>query len=363
MTDRQTVPMTRSFALSLPATSANLGPAFDAAGLALGFSLRVKARVAEAFSVRASGRDAEICARVDNHLILNVYRQTLDAAGRLAPPLALELENAIPIGKGCGSSAAARLAGLALAVRFGGLAWSAEDIFAAAAALEGHPDNVAACWWGGLVVSRSAGPAAAPTSRSAGTPAAPALRSAATPAALALRSAATPAALALRSAATPAALAWLRVALRRAWRLLVAVPADALSTERAREALPDVYSRQDAVANLQNALLLVEALHQGRGDLLAAALADRWHQPYRAALCPLLPALQPLAGAHGILGVALSGAGPSVLLFLDDQARVEASAAVNQALSRAGLQAELLETQVQTRGPGMNWGRWERPRA
>jgi homoserine kinase len=318
----------RPFVLSLPATSANLGPAFDAAGLALGFALRVKARVAEVFSVRASGRDAEICARVDNHLILNVYRQTLDAAGRLAPPLALELENAIPIGKGCGSSAAARLAGLALAVRFGGLAWSAEDIFAAAAALEGHPDNVAACWWGGLVVSRSAGAAAPPT-----------------------------------APATPAPPTWLRVPLRRAWRLLVAVPADALPTERAREVLPAVYSRQDAVANLQNALLLVEALHQGRGDLLAAALADRWHQPYRAALCPLLPALQPLAGTHGILGVALSGAGPSVLLFLDDQARVEASAAVNQALGRAGLQAELLETQVQTRGPGMNWGRWERPRA
>lgn len=312
----------RSFALSLPATSANLGPAFDAAGLALGFSLRVKARVAEAFSVRAAGRDAEICARVDNHLILNVYRQTLDAAGRPAPPLALELENAIPIGKGCGSSAAARLAGLALAVRFGGLAWSAEDIFAAAAALEGHPDNVAACWWGGLVVSRTAAPAS-------------------------------------RSAATPAAPAWLRVALRRAWRLLVAVPADALSTERAREALPAVYSRQDAVANLQNALLLVEALHQGRGELLAAALADRWHQPYRAALCPLLPALQPLAGTHGILGVALSGAGPSVLLFLDDAnadgAGARASAAVNQALGRVGLKAELLETQVQTRGPGTNW--------
>jgi homoserine kinase len=294
--------------IALPATSANLGPAFDAAGLAMGFALKVRARRSEAFSVRASGRDAGICARVEDHLILNVYRQTLAAEGREAPPLAIELHNEIPIGKGCGSSAAARLAGVALAAHFGELGWSAERVFEAAAALEGHPDNVAACWWGGLVISRGAPPA------------------------------------------------WLKIQLRQPWRLLVAVPEAALATEKARAVLPASYSRPDAVANLQNALLLIEALHQGRGELLQSALADRWHQPYRAALCPLLPALQPLAGKHGILGVALSGAGPSVLLFLaPDVDAAAASSAVGAVLDGAGLPAEILETQVQTRGPGANW--------
>src|SRR5580765_6352941 len=97
--------------LVLPATSANLGPAFDAAALAFGLFLKIRAVAADGFSITASGRDAEICGRVDNHLILTTYREVLQAEGKAVQPLALHIENNIPIGKGCGSSAAARLAG------------------------------------------------------------------------------------------------------------------------------------------------------------------------------------------------------------------------------------------------------------
>ncbi len=109
------------FELVLPATSANLGPAFDAAALALNLYIHIRARVAEDFSITATGRDSEICQELENHLILSTYREVLERQQKKASPLALQIKNDIPIGKGCGSSAAARLAGIALAKYFGGL--------------------------------------------------------------------------------------------------------------------------------------------------------------------------------------------------------------------------------------------------
>jgi homoserine kinase len=135
------------------------------------------------------------------------------------------------------------------------------------------------------------------------------------------------------------------------WPLLVAVPDEPLSTEEARRVLPAQYSRADAVANVQNAMLLLGALTQGRPELLAAALEDRIHQPYRAPLCPLLPCLQPLAGTEGILGAVLSGAGPSVLIFLDPGSSAKkARGLVAAQLARDGLCAELLFTAIAPRG-------------
>src|ERR1043166_6374712 len=97
--------------LVLPATSANLGPAFDAAALAFGLFLKVRAAAADDFVIIAKGRDQEICGRLENNLILTTYRKVLQAEGKPVQPLALNIENQIPIGKGCGSSASPRLAG------------------------------------------------------------------------------------------------------------------------------------------------------------------------------------------------------------------------------------------------------------
>ncbi len=310
---------TRSLELVLPATSANLGPAFDAAALAFGLFLRTRATAADKFSITARGRDLEICGRVENHLILTTYREVLQEAGKPVPPLALEIDNQIPIGKGCGSSAAARLAGIALAVHFGRLRWPDSRIVGEASRREHHPDNAAACWMGGLAVAKMSGENEA------------------------------------------------RVACvipKGKWPLLLAVPDEALATEEARRVLPAEYSRADAVANVQNSMLLLAAFVQGRRDLLAAALDDRMHQPYRAALCPLLPALQQLAaGTPGILGAVLSGAGPSVLIFLDEKAGAErAKAQVRRQLQAAGLKAELLATAITKQGAGQGRA-WVRRRS
>ena len=294
------------FHVELPATSANLGPAFDAAALAMSFYIKVDAYPAERFSVRASGRDRAICGKLEDHLILNTYREVLEASGREVVPLSLRIVNDIPIGKGCGSSAAARLAGIALAVHFGKLGWNDAQIIGEASRREHHPDNASACWIGGLTVARMSGEAEAQV---------------------------------------------VSVRPKGQWPLLLAVPEYGLSTTEARLALPPHYSRTDSVTNVQNSMFLLAAFMQGRHDLLASALEDRFHHPYRAELCPLLPCLQQLKGKDGILGAVLSGAGPSVLIFLDPRMPLHKTRRVVTAhLALSGFGAEMLPTTISVRG-------------
>jgi homoserine kinase len=306
MPSKSKKPKRGSLHLALPATSANLGPAFDAAALAMGFYIKIDARAGEAFSITAKGRDREICGKIENHLILNTYREVLETAGHELTPLSLRIANDIPIGKGCGSSAAARLAGIALAVHFGRLGWKDGQIIGEASRREQHPDNASACWIGGLTVARMCSEAEAQV---------------------------------------------VSIRPRGKWPLLLAIPEQSLSTSEARQALPAQYSRADAVMNVQNSMLLLAAFTQGRHDLLSSALEDRIHHPYRAELCPLLPCLQELRGKAGILGAVLSGAGPSVLIFLDPQSSSEKTRKLVAAhLSKSGFAAELLLTSISVHG-------------
>ena len=143
--------------LRLPATSANLGSGFDAVAVALDFHLEVEAHPAKEFSITATGRDAERCSQLEDNLILGIYQRLLEENKRAVVPLAMRMKNEIPLGMGCGSSAAGRLAAIALAVHFGELGWSDEGILEEASALEGHPDNAAACWLGGFVSAAARG--------------------------------------------------------------------------------------------------------------------------------------------------------------------------------------------------------------
>jgi homoserine kinase len=277
--------------LRLPASSANLGSGFDAAAVALNFYLEVEAEPAAEFSIVATGRNREHIATIENNLVLGIYKRLLAENGRAVTPLGIRMVNEIPLGMGCGSSAAGRLAAIAMAVHFGRLGWSSGRILEEASALEGHPDNASACWLGGFVAASCEGSCESRRVQVA------------------------------------------RVEAPAEWRAIVVLPNEPLATSKARAMLPDSYSRADAVANIQSAALLGLAFAQGRGDLLRVAMQDRIHQPYRAAICPLLPRLLPLAGGHGILGVALSGAGPSVLVVVGGEESVpEASAAIRAAV-------------------------------
>jgi homoserine kinase len=295
--------MSKALRLRLPATSANLGPGFDTLALALDLYLDVTAREADAFSIRASGRSPEICGALERNLLLDVYRDILTANGCPVKPLALEIANGIPLGMGCGSSAAVRLAGVALAAHFGRLGWSRDAILAEATRLEGHPDNTAACWMGGFVAGCWDG-----------------------------------AKVHAVSIAPPAE-----------WRALIVLPEKPLATVASRAVLPESYASAEVVANLQRVAVLTAAFATGRGDLIAEAMRDRMHQPYRSEVCPLLPRLLTLSGTEGVLGVALSGAGPAVLVLINSEEharRVEAR--ITESL-RGGDNGEVLRCDLENR--------------
>jgi homoserine kinase len=239
--------------------------------LALELFLDIEATPASQFSIAARGRNQNICAELNRNLLIQTYESVLAAEQRTVVPLEISMHNGIPVGMGCGSSAAVRLAAVALASAFGNLDWDAGKIVERAVRIEGHPDNVAACWHGGLTIAANAQE------------------------------------LAIVSIPPPPH-----------WRALLILPETPVATAKARGMLPKSYGQQDVVANLQCAALLTAAFALGRADLMRRATQDRLHQPYRMELCPLLPALLPLAGSHGVMSVTLSGAGPAVLLLTQD---------------------------------------------
>jgi homoserine kinase len=295
--------------LRLPATSANLGPGFDAMALALGLFLEIDAVAAPQFSINATGRNPNICGSLTRNLLIQTYESVLAAEQKQVVPLAIRMCNGIPVGMGCGSSAAVRLAGVSLASAFGGLDWDSAKIVDRAVRLEGHPDNVAACWHGGLTV-----------------------------------------------AANAEQLAFVSIPPPVHWRALLVLPDTPVSTAKARSMLPQSYVRQDVVTNVQCVALLTAAFAFGRGDLMQLATRDRLHQPYRAQLCPLLPALLPLAGNHGVMSVTLSGAGPAVMLLTQEpHAADETLIGAIQELAQPVCPVEILHAELCREGAGMSF--------
>jgi len=259
------------FTVRVPASSANLGPGFDALGLALGVYLTCRFRQSQALAIQAEGRDAESIPTGADNLI---WQTAVTVAGNLhmkMPSIELRIQNEIPLGKGMGSSAAALTAGVIIADQVLNLRWKPLRILDEAARLEGHPDNVAPCTLGSIVAS------------------------------------------AIDSGGVTRSI---RLDLPRSFGVAVVVPDFDLPTARARAVLPSGYSREDAVFNVQRASLLIAALATGTVSAFPAALEDRFHQPYREALVPGLHEILKLR-APGLLGCALSGAGPSILVFFE----------------------------------------------
>src|SRR6185369_11003830 len=259
------------FTVRVPASSANLGPGFDALGLALGVYLTCRFRRSDTLSIQASGRDAACIPNTSDNLIWQTALSVAEAHCMQMPPIELRIENDIPLGKGMGSSAAALTAGVVIADHLLDLHWKPLRILDEAARLEGHPDNVAPCTLGSIVAS------------------------------------------AIDSGGVTRSI---RLDLPKRFGIGVVVPDFDLPTTLARSVLPDTYSRQDAVFNVQRASLLIAALATGTTWAFPAALEDRFHQPYRAPLVPGLNDILKLR-APGLLGCALSGAGPSILVFYE----------------------------------------------
>ena len=261
----------------VPATSANLGPGFDSIGLALTLHDQVEARIAadggDEMEVRGTWPGSGAARESD--LIFRAMRAAFDVIGPQPKGIALRCRNAIPQGFGLGSSAGAIVAGLlaarALAGPDGLVALPDAAMLQLATELEGHPDNVAACLFGGLTIAWQAAGGRAEAVR-----------------------------LDPVAGLAPA----------------VCVPAVPLSTKVARQALPAQVTHADAAANSARAALLVAAL-TARPDLLLAGTEDFLHQRYRAAAMPASSALIDRLRSAAVAAV-VSGAGPSVLAFPAD---------------------------------------------
>jgi homoserine kinase len=267
-----------SFEVRLPASTSNLGAGFDCFGLALQLYLTIRATVSPRSSVkcrvRTTGtRESSILPRTAENLI---YRAMVHAAkheGMELPRIDLLVQNQIPISRGLGSSAAAIVGGIKLFGLVCNRELSDAKILAYAAQLEGHADNVGPALVGGMVVSCMVSEDEV-------------------------------------------------LMVKRPWpaniKIIVVSPQSQLETKRARAALTASISRPDAVHNLQRSALFVAALAEQRYELLWEAMQDRLHQQERQSLVPGLAEALALPKSPGLFGIALSGAGPSVLALADD---------------------------------------------
>ncbi len=291
------------FTLRVPASSANLGPGFDALGLALSVYLTCRFRQSESLRITVQGRDAHTISTGPDNLIWQTAESVAQAQGVTMPPIELEVRNDIPIGKGMGSSAAALTAGVVIADKLLDLGWKPLRILDEAARLEGHPDNVAPCTLGSIVAS------------------------------------------AIDSGGVVRSV---RLHLPSGFGVGIVVPDFDLPTVKARAVLPTCYTKEDAIFNLQRASLLIAALATGSTWAFPVALEDRFHQPYRVPLVPGLDAILKLR-APGLLGCALSGAGPSILVFFE-QGYDAVCHLVRQIFAMHGHGAEVLLAEIAENG-------------
>jgi len=286
--------MEERISVRVPATSANLGCAFDCAALALNLyvDIHVTPRVDHAVTIRYTGVTPERISTSSDNLVARTIWNTLEAWNKVRG-FDLEIENQIPVGVGLGSSAAAIVGSLAVCHLIANRPlWDAE-LLTLATRLEGHPDNAAAAWHGGFTVALEEGGRTISC-----------------------------------SCPVPDSV-----------HIILVVPNYPLRTEEARAVLPAEYSRADAVHNLQRAVALAAHFFSARPEFRRSFFEDHWHQPYRAALVPGLTAV--LEHTHPDLqGVCLSGAGPSVLAF----ARASAEAIgeeIRQLLAQHGVESEV----------------------
>ena len=266
----------------VPATSANLGPGFDAFALALPLLAEFDVRTGRGYEVRVEG-DGDGIPTGSANLVVIAARATAKAAKEQLQGLHVTQRSEIPIARGLGSSAAAIIAGCVAANEVLGRPLDRQSLFRTAAGVEGHADNVAAALLGGFTI-------AAPS------PEGPIATSLEFP---------------------------------RAWRAVVFVPERQLSTRQSRGVLSRRVTRSDAVFNLARTAIFVAAVLRKDGTLLRLAMHDRLHEPARLRLVPALDFIARAARAAGAFGAVLSGAGPAVLAIAPARLASRVATAMN----------------------------------
>jgi len=298
--------------ITIPCSTSNLGASFDAVGLALALYLRVTVEeAAESFVINPTGEGAAMVERGEANLMALVARFVAAQRGRAISGARLTVASEIPLARGLGSSSSAIIAGISVYEALSGERLSDEEIFRYALHFEGHGDNLAPSLLGGLVVACVMDEGDSQT----------------------------------------------LATVKRAWpeevKIVLAVPDYEMSTAEMRRALPQQVPLADAVFNVQRAALLQAVITERRFEWLSEALRDRLHQPHRAPYGPGLSAALELndeTREHpGLLGVAISGAGSTVIAFANDHF-AGVAALLEARLASAGVRARTLTIAVDNRG-------------
>jgi homoserine kinase len=301
----------RSFEVRVPASTSNLGAGFDCFGLALQLYLTVRARVvsktSEPCRVRSRGGEGQSEAplpRTADNLIYRAMSFAAEREGLSLPPVRLAVHNEVPLGRGLGSSAAAIVAGITLCSSVCERKISEEAALRYAFEMEGHADNVAAAIYGGLVVTCVKADGGV-------------------------------------------------LAVKRRWppelKVVVVSPHAPLKTALSRSALPREVHLEDAVHNLQRAALFGAALEAGEYDLLWEAMLDRLHQQYRQSFVPGLADALATPRQPGLVGLALSGSGPSVIALCCDRFS-EIGETIADSFQRQGMRTTVRQLEVADEG-------------
>lgn len=287
----------------VPATTANLGPGFDCLGLALDWWNTIQIEpIAHGLQVECYFDGCELPCD-DRNLVVQAMQAAFRRRHQAFPSLRVRIECQVPIGRGLGSSASAIVGGIAAANALLKRPFTQEEMLQLATEIEGHPDNVAPALLGGLVVAVRDGKH-------------------------------------IRTARLP---------VPRSLQCVLFIPDHALSTAAARKVLPDRVTREDAIYNIGRTALWMAALHKRQWDWLDLATGDRLHQPYRSRLVQGMDALFEAARRAGARGVALSGAGPSIVAFAAGQADAVA-AAMRRAARKIGLEGKTRVVRASPRG-------------
>ena len=270
----------RSFSVRVPASSSNLGAGFDTFSLALQLYLTVRSTVVSGASARCrvissgEGSESGLLSPTEDNLIFRAMSFAAEREGWTLPPVRLDVHNELPLGRGLGSSAAAIVAGITLSSLICDQALAAQTVLRYAFEMEGHADNVAAAYHGGWVVSCVQPDGSVLT-------------------------------------------------VKRPWpqdlKVIVVSPDALLKTAETRSALPATVERNDAIYNLQRVALFGAAVEAGAYHLMWDAMQDRMHQAYRQSLVPGLTEALGTKPQPGLVGVALSGSGPSVIALACDR--------------------------------------------
>lgn len=278
------------FTLRVPGSTSNLGPGFDALGLALSIYNRidVRTRPEPGVAIAVEGEGKGSLALDERNLLYRAAKHLANRAGKALPGLDVRMNNDVPMSRGLGSSSTAIVAGAVMANRLLGDPFSKSELLDVATELEGHPDNVSPCLLGGLTMS----------------------------------------------CMEDSRVACVRTLPPAGLRVVVVIPEFELKTADARNALPQTVPLKDAVFNVSRACLITAALIAGDFAQVRTGMQDRLHQPYRAHLIPGFEQVLSAALEAGALGAALSGAGPTLMAFATDRAD-----AIGRAMAGAWQQA------------------------